>query len=212
MTKDIVGRLRVKPLIWDEPDGPEGRAWLGHGTDMCQFYIRLDADAGTYLLPGDARGDEDAEEYPTLDDAKAAAQADFEARILSALDSLSPPDGVGLVRYDLWASSDRLVIDRDDDGEWVRYEDAAAALAAEKARGDTARAHRDALLTTYDESRKRHLAAETKAERMEAALRAVEEWWLSEGMKHFTGASYAIFAARAALATIPAKPETETKP
>jgi hypothetical protein len=33
----------------------------------------------------------------------------------------------------------------------------------------------------------------------QAALKAVEDWWLSEGMKHFTGAPYAIFAAREAL-------------
>lgn len=35
---------------------------------------------------------------------------------------------------------------------------------------------------------------------MLAALRAVEEWWLSDGMKHFTGAPYAIFATRAVIA------------
>ena len=36
--------------------------------------------------------------------------------------------------------------------------------------------------------------------RMRVALKAVLEWWLSEGMKHFNGAPYAIFAVRAALA------------
>jgi hypothetical protein len=36
-------------------------------------------------------------------------------------------------------------------------------------------------------------------ERKDKALRAVEEWWLREGMQHFTGAPYAIFAAREAL-------------
>lgn len=35
---------------------------------------------------------------------------------------------------------------------------------------------------------------------MISALKAVEEWWLSEGMKHFNGAPYAIFAVRSALA------------
>ena len=35
---------------------------------------------------------------------------------------------------------------------------------------------------------------------MTAALKAVEEWWLTSGMKHFAGAPYAIFAVRAALA------------
>jgi hypothetical protein len=37
-------------------------------------------------------------------------------------------------------------------------------------------------------------------ERYEKALRGVEEWWLTEGMKHFTGAPYAIYAVRTALA------------
>jgi hypothetical protein len=31
------------------------------------------------------------------------------------------------------------------------------------------------------------------------AAREVEQWWLSEGMKKFNGAPYAIFALRAAL-------------
>lgn len=35
--------------------------------------------------------------------------------------------------------------------------------------------------------------------RLRKALKAVEEWWLSEGIKHFTGAPYAIFAVREAL-------------
>lgn len=36
-------------------------------------------------------------------------------------------------------------------------------------------------------------------EQQRRALLLVEEWWLSEGMKHFTGAPYAIFAVREAL-------------
>lgn len=48
------------------------------------------------------------------------------------------------------------------------------------------------------------LAAErARAERMAEALREVEEWWLSEGMKHFNGAPYAMFAVRAALTEKP---------
>jgi hypothetical protein len=38
-----------------------------------------------------------------------------------------------------------------------------------------------------------------EAERSRAALKAVEDWWLSDGMHHFVGAPYAIFAVRAAL-------------
>lgn len=35
---------------------------------------------------------------------------------------------------------------------------------------------------------------------MLAALKAVEDWWLTQGMKHFDGAPYAIFATRDAIA------------
>lgn len=42
---------------------------------------------------------------------------------------------------------------------------------------------------------------------MLTALKAVEEWWLTEGMKHFFGAPYAIFAVRAAIAKVTAEIE-----
>jgi hypothetical protein len=42
-------------------------------------------------------------------------------------------------------------------------------------------------------------ALTSDVERKTKALESVEEWWLSEGIKHFTGAPYAIFAVRAAL-------------
>jgi hypothetical protein len=35
---------------------------------------------------------------------------------------------------------------------------------------------------------------------MLAALKAIEDWWISDGMHHHTGAPYAIFAVRAAIA------------
>lgn len=38
-----------------------------------------------------------------------------------------------------------------------------------------------------------------KIEQQRKALKAVEDWWLSDGMKAFTGAPYAIFATREAL-------------
>jgi hypothetical protein len=40
---------------------------------------------------------------------------------------------------------------------------------------------------------------DAQIEQMRAALVAIEKWWLEDGMSHFTGAPYAIFAARAAL-------------
>lgn len=46
---------------------------------------------------------------------------------------------------------------------------------------------------------------------MLAALRAVEDWWLTQGMKHFGGAPYAIFATRDAIAIAEAhKPDGGT--
>jgi hypothetical protein len=41
--------------------------------------------------------------------------------------------------------------------------------------------------------------AADEIEQQRAALEAVDKWWLEDGMSHFTGAPYAIFAARAAL-------------
>jgi hypothetical protein len=83
----------VKPLEWEQPDGPEGTSWLAHGTDWCQFYIRFDVDTASYWMPGETSC-EDAEEYLALDEAKAAAQADYETRIRSAL-YLHPSPSMG---------------------------------------------------------------------------------------------------------------------
>lgn len=63
-----------------------------------------------------------------------------------ALDTLSPPDGVGLTRYALMPcddASDQMQLC--DKGQWVRYDDAAAALAAEKERADEAEARVEEL-------------------------------------------------------------------
>jgi hypothetical protein len=78
----------VKALEWEQPDGPEGTAWLGHGTDMCQYYIRFDSKTASYWMPGErpmSEDDDSGQEFFALDDAKAAAQADYEQRIRSAL-------------------------------------------------------------------------------------------------------------------------------
>lgn len=82
--------VKVKPLEWEQPDGPEGTAWIGHGTDMCQYYIRFDTETASYWLPGEpprSNDDDSGQEFLALDEAKAAAQADYERRILSALAS-----------------------------------------------------------------------------------------------------------------------------
>jgi len=54
--------------------------------------------------------------------------------------ALSPPEGVGLTRYDLWVDTlaGEIKGDEKPEGEWVLYEDAAAALLSERQRGETA--------------------------------------------------------------------------
>ncbi|MCM0751991.1 hypothetical protein DEA98_14050 [Brucella pseudogrignonensis] len=42
-------------------------------------------------------------------------------------------------------------------------------------------------------------ALETHLAALKDAAKSVEDWWLSEGMNHFPGAPYCIFAIRAAL-------------
>lgn len=69
----------VKPLEWTAIDDA---SWFGHGFEPCQFYIRR--EHGSYWLPGD--DEEDAAEFATLAEAQSAAQADYETRILAALE------------------------------------------------------------------------------------------------------------------------------
>lgn len=85
--------VKVKPLRWEQPDGDaatETSSWLGHGTDLCQYYIGF--QGGSWWTPFDG---EDGEEYPTIEAAKAAAQSEYEARILSALDRTTLPTAEG---------------------------------------------------------------------------------------------------------------------
>ena len=57
-----------------------------------------------------------------------------------------------------------------------------------------------------DEQRLRHIAEEDRMQArieaavMLAALKAIEDWWLRDGMQHFHGAPHAMFAVRAAIA------------
>ena len=74
--------VRVKPLVWEQADAG---AWLGHGVEPCQYYLRLENDM--WWHPGDDY--EDAEGFDTPDAAKAAAQRDYEARILAALEPVA---------------------------------------------------------------------------------------------------------------------------
>lgn len=130
--------------------------------------------------------------------------ADLVAEAADLLDSLSPPDGVGLTRWEFWTTAGGdLDFGVQEDGDWVRYEDANAALAAEKERADTARAQYDALLKTYAESRKQHTAAEARYDTLAGALRRISQY-----SNHPMPIEVRMIA-DAALATIPAKPETK---
>jgi hypothetical protein len=79
--------VAVRPLEWVQPDGPDGESYHGNVTKKCQYYIRFDSDTASYWLLDEQSmgGDDDfGQEFLALDDAKAAAQADYESRIRSA--------------------------------------------------------------------------------------------------------------------------------
>ena len=74
----------VKPLVW-ESDGPDALT--------AQDY-RIVADGHWFRCfgPHEIRKRPEYYPWPTLDAAKAAAQADYEARILAALEPVAAPD------------------------------------------------------------------------------------------------------------------------
>jgi len=69
--------VRVKPLVWRD-DGTNG-----YETDHAFGFYEVYPDPMGDML---SRDGVDSGVYPTIEAAKAAAQADYEARILSALD------------------------------------------------------------------------------------------------------------------------------
>lgn len=76
--------VKVKPLEWRE------NISMPHVWHADRYIIRVDrGEPDLYIVSGWDRG---TNPYETLEAAKAAAQADFEARILSALDrTILPP-------------------------------------------------------------------------------------------------------------------------
>jgi len=78
-TKAMPVGVRVKDMCWEAPDQV---SWLGHGFSGCDYYIAY--QNGSWWLPGDS---EEADEFPTADAAKAAAQSDFASRILSTIEA-----------------------------------------------------------------------------------------------------------------------------
>ena len=120
--------LRVKPLEWKSSSNG---GYVARPQSGLTFSIDVFHDGWDLLIDGQYtkpyRGG--VRETYTLDAAKAAAQADYESRILSAIDRLAAPEGVGLTRYDTVASmlNDDGEFDHilgpSPEGEWVRYED-----------------------------------------------------------------------------------------
>ena len=81
----IVGPVRVKPLEWRESETTTGY-WEGEG-DLCGTYVAYDyPNAGPLWFNRRKEGRHYCE---SVDAAKAAAQADYEARIMAALEPAS---------------------------------------------------------------------------------------------------------------------------
>lgn len=80
--------VRVKALEWSEPWMPEDTRWVAVGTAHC-YWIDVNGPDEVYVTIGYwGSGPDDRRvggRHHSLDAAKAAAQADYEARIRSAL-------------------------------------------------------------------------------------------------------------------------------
>jgi hypothetical protein len=102
----------VKPLVWEnvvaECTRQKAPALGGHysvvqfdaGTDEAHYATNIDLGglAFVFILEPDLKfGGRRPKRFPTLEAAKAAAQADYEARILAALEVQPAPDVAGLV-------------------------------------------------------------------------------------------------------------------
>lgn len=76
----------VKPLVWTQiviPEQAMQGTWWKAAAITGDYEVHQFNDRDEIILQGRGMGNP---EYPTIDAAKAAAQADYEARILSALD------------------------------------------------------------------------------------------------------------------------------
>jgi hypothetical protein len=80
---------KVKPLVWDKPLGGFHIAKLPFGGEIRIMWDLSLADGERYILHPFSLG---RRVFRTLDTAKAAAQADYEVRILSALELAVQPD------------------------------------------------------------------------------------------------------------------------
>lgn len=86
----------VKPLVWEvDTDKRDGRTHYGYGV-FGHWYAVFREKTGAWGVFHFVSGKRtslhpaDSDTYPTLEAAKAAAQADYERRILAALDTPAP--------------------------------------------------------------------------------------------------------------------------
>ncbi len=111
-----MGGVRVKPLKWDER----------HRADNYRIQYTYGQDQKDYLL---TRGSNVVWAYDTVDEAKAAAQADYETRILAAIELAPSVQGAARLLLDALNEESELddVIqtamqeeaDTDGTDEWV---------------------------------------------------------------------------------------------
>lgn len=83
---------RVKPLEWDDFDGRGAKA----KAMLIVSYIITRWSDGDFRIevsaPGYSTSFDGPHVHPTLEAAKTAAQADYEARIMAALEPVEPTD------------------------------------------------------------------------------------------------------------------------
>lgn len=87
--------VRVKPLVWEAEDGLPTCLDANGCDKLYRILVRHDGTA--VLRPNASRTCES--DHPTLEAAKAAAQADYTARIMSALEVVGDDDGLYVPRH-----------------------------------------------------------------------------------------------------------------
>lgn len=86
--------VRVKPLVWRYG---ENTAFIHAGEPNGISYTMMPTTSGLFRVYGIPGDHDNAAQFDSLEAAKAAAQADYEARILAALDLTPDPRVAALV-------------------------------------------------------------------------------------------------------------------
>lgn len=135
--------VKVKPLVWGKhPDADEyySPVFSRYGAEMGCYIVSCDSTGADWLVYINRNMMD--EYHPTIEAAKAAAQADYEARILAAIEAPDTPAAVqetamvpeiaalieaarNLVCHDGWGT-----VNYTDNGMWFDAETLRAALRA----------------------------------------------------------------------------------